>query len=63
MNKKSIVLIIIVAIIIIVALFIKGKFQNSKIEYKITDIKEYKYLKYKNGDNYGIIDRDGKIVI
>ncbi len=63
MNRKSIVLIIIIAIIIIVALFIKGKFQNSKIEYKIEDIKEYKYLKYKDKDNYGIIDRDGNIVI
>ena len=63
MKKKSLVLIIIVAIIIIVALFIKGKFQNSKIEYKIEDIKEYKYLKYKNKENYGVIDRDGNIII
>lgn len=63
MKKKSLVLIIIVAIIIIVALFIKGKFQNSKIEYKIEDIKEYKFFKYKNKENYGVLDRDGNIII
>ena len=63
MKKKSIVLIILIAIIVIIALFIKGKVHSNKIEYKITEINEYKYLKYKNKDDYGIIDRDGKVII
>ena len=63
MKKKHIVVLILVAILVIIALFIKGKIHNEKVEYKIAEIEEYKYLKYRNKDNFGIIDRDGKIII
>ena len=63
MKKKHIVVLILVAILVIIALFIKGKIHNEKVEYKIAEIEEYKYLKYRNKDSFGIIDRDGKIII
>ena len=63
MKKKTILLVIFIAIIVIVALFLKGKMQNNKIEYSISDVKEYKYIKYKEKENYGIIDREGNIII
>lgn len=63
MKKKPIILIILIAIIVIIALFIKGKIHSSRVNYIITEINEYKYLKYKNKESYGIIDRDGKVII
>ena len=64
MKKKSILVIFaIFAIAIIIALFIKGNSQKSKIEYNIKDVEVYKYIKYKNKENYGVIDRDGNIII
>ena len=63
MKKKTILLVILIAIIVIVALFLKGKMQNNKIEYRILDVNEYKYIKYKEKENYGIIDREGNIII
>ena len=63
MKKKTILLVILIAIIVIVTLFLKGKMQNNKIEYSISDVKEYKYIKYKEKENYGIIDREGNIII
>ena len=63
MKKKTILLVILIAIIVIVALFLKGKMQNNKIEYRILDVNEYKYIKYKEKENFGIIDREGNIII
>ena len=63
MKKTRIVLVILIAIIVIVALFAKGKMQNSKIQYEILDVSEYKYLKYKEKENYGVIDREGNTII
>ena len=63
MKKKTILLVILIAIIVIVTLFLKGKMQNNKIEYSIFDVNEYKYIKYKEKENYGIIDREGNIII
>ena len=61
MKKKSIIVLILVAIIIVVGIFIKNK--TKKIEYTISNIEVYKYVKYKVGENFGIIDRDGNIII
>ena len=63
MKKRTIILILLIAIIVIVAMLFKGKLQNNKIDYKIADVNEYKYIKYKEKENYGIIDRDGNIVL
>ena len=63
MKKSRVLIMVLIAIIVIVALFFKGVFHDSKINYDIYDVTEYKYLKYKNGENYGIIDRNGKTII
>ena len=61
--KKSLLLVFFIAIMVIVALLIKGNSQKNKIEYNIADVDVYKYIKYKNKENYGVIDRDGNIII
>ena len=61
--KKSLLLVLFIAIIVIVALFIKGNTQNNQIKYNIADVDIYKYIKYKENENYGVIDRDGNIII
>ena len=61
MKKKSIIVLILVAIIVVAVIFIKRK--TEKIEYTISNVEVYKYVKYKNGDNFGVIDRDGNIII
>lgn len=63
MKKKSVVLLLLISAIIIIALFIKSNAQKSKIEYSIADVDIYKYIKYKDENNYGVIDRDGNIII
>ena len=63
MKKKPLTLICIIAVIIIVALLVKGKYDEKKVIYNISEINEYKYMKYKDKDNYGIMDRDGNIIV
>ena len=60
--KKKIILIL--AIIIIMAGgFIIKKQKNSKFDYKIETVSEYNYFLYKNENSYGVIDKEGKVVI
>ena len=63
MKKKSLVLLVLIAIIVIAVFFIKGFKQKDKINYNLTDIEVYKYMKYKDSENYGVMDRDGNIII
>ena len=61
MKKKPLIILIIIAIIIVGGIFIKNK--SKKIQYIISNVEIYKYVKYKDGDNLGVIDRDGNIII
>ena len=62
--KNKILLILPIIAIIIIAICIGIKVgQQSKTEYKITKIENYKYLKYKEKENFGVIDRHGNIII
>ncbi len=61
MKKKIVLILIIVAIIVVAGILIKNK--TKKIEYTISNIEVYKYVKYKNGENFGVIDRDGNTII
>ena len=61
MKIKPIIVLFLITIIIVVGIFIKNK--TKKIEYTISNVEVYKYVKYKTGDNFGIIDRDGNIII
>jgi len=61
MKKKPIIILIVILIIIFAGIYIKNK--TKKIEYTIANVEIYKYIKYKNGENLGVIDRDGNIII
>lgn len=63
MKKKPILLVIFIAIIVALAMFSKNKLQKNRIEYTISNVEVYRYVKYKEKDNFGVIDRDGNIVI
>ena len=61
--RKKIVLAIVVILIIIIAILSKNNISKSKTEYKIQDVQEFTYIKHKQGDLYGVINRDGKTIV
>lgn len=63
MKKKPILLLILIVIIIALAMFSKNRLQRNRIEYTISNVEVYRYVKYKEKENFGVIDRDGNIVI
>lgn len=62
MVKKIITIIIIIAIIVI-GIVVKNSLSIKKIDYVIPQVENYLYVKYKNEDKYGVLDRDGNILI
>ena len=60
--KKVIFIIIALIIAVTIGIFVKTKIGN-KYGYEIEAISELKYYTYKENDNFGVIDKDGKIVI
>ena len=62
MKKKSIILVLII-IAIVVAIIVKNNIKNQQIQYEIAEVKTYQYFKYKDGENYGVLDRCGKKII
>ena len=60
--KKVKILITVIAIILIV-IFIKNRINTPNVEYEISEVNIYKYLKYKKNENFGVIDREGNIII
>lgn len=66
MNKKiKIVLciIILIAIISLLTVFIINKVKEEGREYEIPEIKEYNYFVMQENDKYGVIDKNGKIIV
>ena len=63
MKKKIVVLLSLIVIITVLAIFSKNKLKKNKIEYTISNIEVYKFIKYKDKGNFGIIDRDGNIIV
>ena len=61
MKKK--ILLIIPIILIIIAIFVIKNINSKKYEYGISQVTEYNYYIYQDNDLYGIIDKDGKIII
>lgn len=61
--KKKIIVIIILILIIVAIIFGVNKINEQKIDYEITQIESYNYFKYKEESLYGVIDRDGNIII
>ena len=60
--KKRVIILIIICLIIAGAFFIINKSLN-KYNYEIEKISEYKYYRYKENNNYGVIDKDGNKII
>ena len=65
MNKKSIVIILVVIIVLlsVAGFFIIQKVNNDKLDYSLEQITENKYFTLKINDKYGVIDREGKIIV
>lgn len=61
--KKALQLIIVIGIIIAIIIFVTSKLSKSNLDYNIEDVSIYEYVKYMKDGNYGIIDRDGNIVV
>lgn len=61
--KKRLVVLVIIVLMIIIGFVVKNKINNSKIEYELEEVSIYNYLKYKENDKFGIIDRKGQIII
>lgn len=64
MKKKTIIVIAIVIVILVIAgYFIIEKINDSKREYKIEEISEYKFFVSRVNEKYGVIDSSGKTII
>ena len=61
--KKALRLILVICIIIVIILFVRNRLSRSDLDYNIEDVSVYQYAKYMKDGKYGIIDRDGNIVI
>ena len=60
--KKAILIIITLIISVALIIFIKSKIE-SKYNYKIEEVSEYKYFIYMENENFGVIDKDGKKIV
>ena len=63
MIKKIITAFAILLLILGILLIIKNNNTKQSINYDLISIKKYSYVKYKIDENYGVIDRNGNIVI
>ena len=63
MKKVLIRLIIIILIIIGIAVFSVNKINDTKIDYQISEVNSYQYLQYSDNGKYGVIDKQGNIII
>ena len=61
--KKVFITIAVVIIVVLAVLFLRNKINTSKFDYEITNIEKYNYVKYLKNEKFGIIDREGNIVI
>lgn len=61
--KKILIAVAVVMIIILAVFFIRNRINTPKFDYEITNIEKYNYVKYLKGEKFGIIDREGNIVI
>ena len=61
--KKVFITIAVVIIVALAVFFIRNKINTPKFDYEITNIEKYNYVKYLKDEKFGIIDRQGSIVI
>lgn len=63
MNKKIRWIIIGIVAVIIIAISITAIINEVQLHYKVEEISEYKYFTLEQNQKYGVIDRNGNIVI
>lgn len=63
MNKKIRWIIIVIVAVIIIAISIMAIINEVQLHYKVEEISEYKYFTLEQNQKYGVIDRNGNIVI
>ncbi len=63
MKKNPIIVIVLLIIIVVVGILINNKIESKKLQYAISNVEVYKYIKYKEKENFGVIDRDGNIIV
>lgn len=63
MNKKIRWIIIGIVAVIIIAISIRAIINEVQLHYKVEEISEYKYFTLEQNQKYGVIDRNGNIVI
>lgn len=63
MNKKIRWIIIGIVAVIIIAISIMAIINEAQLHYKVEEISEYKYFTLEQNKKYGVIDRNGNIVI
>lgn len=61
--KKVFIAIIAIIVIFLTVFFIKNRINTPNFDYEITDIEKYSYVKYLKDEKYGVIDREGNILI
>ena len=63
MNKKIRWIIIGIVVVIVVAISIMSIINEVQLHYKVEEISEYKYFTLEQNQKYGVIDKNGNIVI
>ena len=65
MSKKGIITIVVLILVVLIATIFFIKKHNSKYEYQLTtiSINEVNYFALRQGESYGVIDKDGKVII
>ncbi|MCI9063559.1 MAG: hypothetical protein HFJ17_03020 [Clostridia bacterium] len=61
--KKKIIVFLIIILIIVGVVFARNKINDSKINYELTKVSEFNYVQYYENGKYGILDKEGNVVI
>ena len=61
--KKRLSIIIAVILIIALVIFVKTKIIGGKFEYKLEEVQAFTYVKYREGNSFGVMDRDGNKIV
>ena len=61
--KKKVIIIAILVLVAIIITILTINLKTRKYDYKIEKINDYNYYIYKENENYGVIDKDGNILV
>lgn len=63
MKKKLIFILLIIILGVLAGAFIVNKVNINKRNYELEEISEFNYFVYKESDKFGVIDKEGKVII